>query len=242
MNSKNQQSFIGQQMGVYKLEERLGVGGMGEVYLARDKSLARKAAEKLLRYFQDAELKQRFHREAQAVARLNHPNIVTVFDFGDSGGLFYFLMEYVDGVNLRDSIQDGRLSPEQALAIVAQICDALQFAHDEGVVHRDVKPENVLLDKRGRVKIADFGLAKLLGKSASDLRLTYTRQVMGTPHYMAPEQLKDPLQVDHRADIYSLGVVFYELLTGELPMGRFQKTSQRVKLDIRLDPILDRKI
>src|SRR6187431_1119001 len=126
-------------------------------------------------------------------------------------------MEYVDGSNLRQLMRAAELTPEQALAIVPQVCDALQFAHDEGIVHRDIKPENILLDRRGRVKIADFGLAKLLGQAATDFTLTGTRQAMGTLHYMAPEQVVGARAVDHRADIYSLGVTFYEMLTGELP-------------------------
>src|SRR5438874_10776457 len=130
-------------------------------------------------------------------------------------------MEFVDGVNLRQLLQSGRVSPREALAIVPQICDALQFAHDQGIVHRDINPENILLDRRGRVKVADFGLAKMLGQTAADGTLTGTHQVMGTMHYMAPEQLAGARAVDHRADIYSLGVTFYEMLTGELPLGRF---------------------
>src|ERR1051325_381989 len=137
--------------------------------------------------------------------------------------LHYFLMEYVDGPNLRQVEQAGKLSPREALQIIPQICTALQFAHDEGIVHRDIKPENILLDKKGRVKIADFGLAKILGQEAKDFRLTGARDVMGTPHYMAPEQVEKPQEVDHRADIYSLGVVFYEMLTGELPLGKFAR-------------------
>src|SRR5205807_7363672 len=136
-------------------------------------------------------------REARALARRHPPGIVTVYDFGQSGSLYYFLMEFVDGVNLRRLLQDGQLRPAEALRIVAQLCEALQFAHDEGVVHRDIKPENVLIDRSGRVKMADFGLAKLLGPSA-DTGLTATRQVMGTLHYMAPEQLVGARAVDHR--------------------------------------------
>ena len=147
-------------------------------------------------------------------------------------------MEYVDGLNLRQLEQAGRLSPREALAIVPQICDALQFAHDEGIVHRDIKPENILLDKKGRVKIADFGLAKILGREPDALRLTGAKDVMGTPHYMAPEQIEHPQDVDHRADIYSLGVVFYEMLTGELPLGKFQPPSQKVQVDVRLDEVV----
>ena len=149
-----------------------------------------------------------------------------VYDFGRTDEFFYFVMEYVDGVNLRALIRDGKLEPEQALKIVPQICDALQFAHDEGVVHRDIKPENILIDKKGRVKIADFGLAKLLGRTQDELSLTGTGQLMGTLGYMAPEQLQEAHTVDHRADIYSLGVVFYEMLTGKLPIGRFDPPSK----------------
>ena len=147
-------------------------------------------------------------------------------------------MEYIDGVNLRQAIQSGAVKPQEALAIVPQICEALQYAHDKGIVHRDIKPENILIDKRGRVKIADFGLAKLLGPTAGDVSLTGTEQVMGTLRYMAPEQLEGSKSVDHRADIYSLGVVFYEMLTGELPMGSFQPPSARVHLDVRLDEVV----
>src|SRR5437667_10471010 len=151
-------------------------------------------------------------------------------------------MEFVDGVSLRRLLEGGRVSPREALAIVPQICDALQFAHDHGIVHRDIKPENVLVDKHGRVKIADFGLAKLLGKDPQAERLTRAAEVMGTPHYMAPEQIEKPLEVDHRADIYSLGVVFYEMLTGELPLGRFHAPSKKVEIDVRLDEIVLRAL
>ena len=156
--------------------------------------------------------------------------------------LYYFLMEYVDGVNLRQLMQAGELTPQQALAIVPQICEALQFAHDEGVVHRDIKPENILLDKRGRVKIADFGLAKLAAGSPEEFTLTGTHQVMGTLRYMAPEQMEGSHAVDHRADIYSLGVVFYEMLTGELPLGRFEPPSKKVEIDVRLDEVVLRAL
>jgi hypothetical protein len=126
--------------------------------------------------------------------------------------------------------------------VVPQICDALQYAHRNGVVHRDIKPENILLDPAGRVKIADFGLAKLLGRTPAHLTLTSDRQVMGTLHYMAPEQVETPLAVDHRADIFALGVVFYEMLTGELPLGRFARPSQKAKVDARLDEVVFRAL
>jgi predicted Ser/Thr protein kinase len=224
--------------------ELLGVGGMGAVYKARQKGLDRLVAVKILppEVGRDPAFAQRFTREARAMARLSHPNIVAVHDFGQTDGLFYFIMEYIDGANLRQAIQAGHIEPEAALAIVPQICDALQYAHDEGIVHRDVKPENVLLDTKGRVKITDFGLAKLLKLEPTDLSLTRTQQVMGTPRYMAPEQMTASHDVDHRADIYSLGVVFYELLTGEVPMGRFQPPSKRVHVDVRLDEIVLRTL
>jgi tRNA A-37 threonylcarbamoyl transferase component Bud32 len=222
--------------------ELLGQGGMGVVYKARQKNLDRLVALKIMlpQFSRDPAFVERFNREARALARLNHPNIVAVYDFGQTGDaaapLCFFIMEFVDGANLRHLIQSGKLTAPEALAIVPKICEALQFAHDEGVVHRDIKPANILIDKRGRVKIADFGLAKLAG--ATDVSLTRSQQGMGTPQYMAPEQLENARSVDHRADIYSLGVVFYEMLTGELPLGRFEPPSRRVQVDVRLDEIV----
>jgi hypothetical protein len=222
----------------------LGAGGMGAVYKARQPALDRWVALKILPAHgaRGVNFSERFNREARALARLNHPNIVAVHEFGQAGHLHYFLMEYVDGANLRQLEQAGRLSAREALQIIPQICDALQYAHDEGVVHRDIKPENVLVDRKGRVKIADFGLAKIVGQSPDAHRLTAEGQVMGTPHYMAPEQMERPLAVDHRADIYSLGVVFYEMLTGDLPLGKFSPPSKKVQLDIRLDEVVLRAL
>jgi predicted Ser/Thr protein kinase len=224
--------------------ELLGQGGMGAVYKARQLKLERLVAVKLLppEWGRDPAFAERFAREARALARLSHPNIVAVHDFGESDGLFYLVMEYVDGANLRQVLQDGPLNPARALAIVPQICEALQYAHEEGIVHRDIKPENILLDRKGRVKIADFGLAKLLGRPRAAFTLTGTHQVMGTLDYMAPEQRQRPQEVDHRADIYSLGVVFYEMLTGELPLGRFAPPSQVARVDQRLDPVVFRAL
>jgi predicted Ser/Thr protein kinase len=224
--------------------ELLGKGGMGAVYKARQPGLDRLVAVKILppEVSQDPAFAERFTREARALAKLSHPNIVGVYDFGQASGYCFFVMEYVDGVNLRQAMRAGSLKAAEALKIVPQICDALQFAHDEGIVHRDIKPENILLDKRGRVKIADFGLAKLLGKAAHDVSLTGTQQVMGTMHYMAPEQFEGSRDVDHRADIYSLGVTFYEMLTGELPIGRFAAPSKKVQIDVRLDEVVLRSL
>ena len=261
--------------------ELLGHGGMGAVYKARQPGLDRLVAVKILppEFSQDPTFIERFQREARALAKLSHPNIVAIYDFGqvsgtvttrsreelrrewatplppnyretsgstrlhsETTGYCYFIMEYVDGVNLRQAMRAGALNSAEALKVVPQICDALQFAHDEGIVHRDIKPENILIDKRGRVKIADFGLAKLLGKTAPDVSLTGTQQVMGTLHYMAPEQFAGSRDIDHRADIYSLGVTFYEMLTGELPIGRFAPPSKRVEVDVRLDEVVLRSL
>jgi tRNA A-37 threonylcarbamoyl transferase component Bud32 len=225
--------------------ELIGQGGMGAVYKARQPGLDRLVAIKILspELVRDAAFAERFGREARTLAKLSHPHIVGIHDFGEVEGLYYLIMEYVDGATLREVMQTGRLSTIEALGLVPQLCDALQFAHDAGVVHRDIKPENILLDNAGRVKIADFGLAKLIAPDRADgVSLTVSGAVMGTPAYMAPEQIEHPLDVDHRADIYAVGVVFYEMLTGELPLGRFDPPSQKVKLDIELDQVVLRAL
>ena len=225
--------------------ELLGQGGMGMVYKARQAQLDRLVALKILSpsLSNDPAFAERFLREAKALAHLNHPNIVSVYDFGKAGEFYFLTMEFVDGMNLWQLEQSKkRLTPEEALSIIPKICDALQYAHDEGIVHRDIKPANILVDKKGRVKIADFGLAKLLGTEPKGLGLTQTKMTMGTPQYMAPEQLEKPLEVDHRADIFSLGVVFYEMLTGELPLGRFAPPSRKVQIDVRLDEVVMRAL
>jgi serine/threonine protein kinase len=216
----------------FEVTECLGSGGMGVVYKARQKSLDRSVAIKILRPEKtgDERFAERFAREAQTLARLNHPNIVTVFDYGETSGLFYIVMEFVDGVNLRDLLREGKLEPEQALAIVPPICEALQYAHEKGIVHRDIKPENLLLDRDGRIKIADFGIASLVGAGG---------EASGTPPYMAPEQ-QGPSKVDHRADIYALGVVLYEMLTGERPGKDLVTPSKKAHTDVRLDEMVMR--
>jgi serine/threonine protein kinase len=312
--------------------ELIGKGGMGAVYKAKQKRLNRLVALKILPPGIGSEptFADRFTREAQALALLNHPGIVTLYEFGvatgilpavdpgfqpggkDAGSpenleksetvtdeerapggkmpdatsqtpdaklqnpLFYFLMEFVDGVNLRQLLHAGRISPHEALAIVPQICDALQYAHDQGIVHRDIKPENILMDRRGRVKVADFGLAKIMGNVAQASQpagaggipaasseaadtglgspvnpqagkpalqdLTDAGKIMGTPQYMSPEQIHAPGEVDHRADIYALGVVFYQMLTGELPGKKIEPPSKKVQIDVRLDEIVLRAL
>ncbi|MDR3460593.1 MAG: protein kinase [Verrucomicrobiae bacterium] len=284
--------------------ELIGKGGMGAVYKARQKQLDRLVALKILPpgIGKDPAFAGRFAREAKALAKLNHPGIVTLYEFGVASGslpdhdktervvespgafatlgaspgggtppstagkmpaatsLYFFLMEFVDGVNLRQLLAGGRVSAREALAIVPQICDALQYAHDQGIVHRDIKPENILLDRRGRVKVADFGLAKIVNEGSSSFGippsggsdrlkpelqtsdLTDAGKLMGTPQYMSPEQIAAPGEVDHRADIYALGVVFYQMLTGELPGKKIEAPSKKVHIDVRLDEVVLRAL
>ena len=227
-----------------EIEALIAVGGMGSVYKARQKSLGRNVALKVLHEQIAGEpgFAERFEREAHTMASLSHPGLVGVHDFGQAGPFFHFVMEFVDGVNLRQMLRAKTLTPELALRIVPQVCEVLQYAHDHGVVHRDIKPENILVERGGRVKVLDFGLSKVVGKDPDRPFGTRSDQVMGTPHYMAPEQWEKPLSVDHRADIYSLGVVFYELLTGELPLGRFAPPSHKVHIDVRLDDVVLRTL
>lgn len=225
--------------------ELIGAGGMSAVYKARQPRLDRFVALKILSrgLTGDPAFLERFNREARMLARLSHANIVSVFDTGTAGPFAFLIMEYVDGVNLRQAMRAGRFTPAETLTLVENICAALKFAHEKGILHRDIKPENILIDSQGQVKIADFGIAKLVGEGECEL-MTLTSQgaVLGTPHYMAPEQFESPGSVDHRADIYSLGVVFYELLTGELPMGRFAPPSKKSAVDARIDEIVLRTL
>ena len=195
-------SVLTAQFPQLEILELLGMGGMGMVYKARQPRLDRLVALKILAIdsMPDPSFAERFEREAKALAKLNHPGIVTLYDFGQTMEYYYFIMEFVDGTNLRQLIQAKTLEARQALELVTQICTALQFAHDEKIVHRDIKPENILITKKGQVKIADFGLAKLLG-TAPDTTLTASQMVMGTLNYMAPEQRENSKEVDHRADI-----------------------------------------
>ena len=237
----------------YEVQALIGRGAMGAVYRAVQRKLERPVAIKLLPPEVAARegAVTRFEREARAMARLQHPNIVALHDYGRTAeGHLFIVMEYVDGADLSRLIhaEGGGLGVPQALEIVGQVCDALQYAHSRGFVHRDIKPGNVLVDTDGRVKIADFGLAKLVARpsdaepaqdSTLESRATLTGQALGTPDYTAPEQLKGA-PVDHRADIYSLGVMLYEMLTGDLPRGAWTPPSQRTAAPARLDAVVTR--
>ena len=220
--------------------ERIGLGGMGCVYKARQRHLDRLVALKILPLELGSNPKsaERFAREARALARLIHPNIVTIHDFGEAAGMHYLVMEYMDGMSLRELMDADRLSPAQSVDIMTRTCAGLQYAHDAGIVHRDIKPENILFDRHGHLKIADFGLAKLAVETSQDVSLTGSRQAMGTLHYMAPEQWEAPAQVDHRADVYALGVLLYEMTTGRLPMGRFDPPSMLAGTPETIDEVV----
>ncbi len=218
--------------------ELLGQGGMGVVYKGRQPLLDRHVAIKVLRpdYQTDGEFQERFLREARTLAKLRHPYIVTVFDIGKAGQLYYLVMEFVEGASLRQLLVDQSITERDTLEFVPQIAEALQHAHEAGIVHRDVKPENVLVDALGRVRLVDFGLATLFGPNVA--RGPDDDRVAGTLGYMAPEQFTMPESVDHRADIYATGIVFYEMLAGERPEADSLPPSQRAATDARLDPIV----
>ncbi len=214
----------------YEIVSLVGRGGMGAVYRGRQIELDRAVAIKLLplEVSVDPVFADRFRREARAMAKLHHPNIIAIHDFGATQeGHLFFVMEYVDGADLHQMIHGPGIAPALALEIIVGVCDALAYAHGKGVVHRDIKPANVMVSRHGEVKVADFGLARLMDPGAEQIGHTVTGTVMGTPGYMAPEQMCG-MNVDHRADIYSLGVMLYEMLCGEVPRGIFDPPSVRV--------------
>lgn len=223
--------------------EMIGHGGMGVIFKARQPRLDRFVALKILppHLAHQPGFTERFTREARALARLNHPNIVAVYDFGERNDYCFLMMEFVNGVNLRQAMRAG-VTPDQALSLVPRVCEALQFAHDRGVLHRDIKPENILLDTSGTPKLADFGIAKIAEENTSPHHLTASGAALGTAAYMAPEQIEHPGAVDHRADIYSLGVVLYEMLTGELPLGRFAAPSTKARVAAGVDEVVLRAL
>jgi serine/threonine protein kinase len=227
--------------GAYKVESFLGQGGMGAVYKASQVRLKRPVAIKIMRrdVGKDHDFEARFEREAQAMAKLNHPNIVSVIDFGEAGpDYLYIVMELIDGADMMDVIRGGQMTQEMALTLLPQVCDALQFAHDHGIVHRDIKPSNIMLTRDGRVKMCDFGLAKRYDLESSFR--TQTGTGMGTPDYAAPEQFDPNGHIDHRADIYALGVMIYQMITGQLPRGVWKPPSQRAEISPQWDDIVSR--
>jgi serine/threonine protein kinase len=197
----------------------IGEGGMGVVYEAVQSRLGRRVALKVLspHLAFNSSFMKRFHAEAHLLAKLHHPNIVTVHDMGVHGGLPYILLERVEGQSLRVLLKKGAVPTARALEIASMVCDALECAHAAGIVHRDIKPENILIDERGQAKLVDFGLA--ISGNVEDRKATRARFRIGTPLYMSPEQIRKPEEVDGRADLYSVGVVLLELLTGKPPKG-----------------------
>jgi len=222
----------------------LGSGGMGCVFRAHQTKLDRTIALKVLpeELSQDALFTERFAREARAMARLNHTGIVGIYDFGSVQETHYLILEYLNGSSLRELEDAGPIETDEALSIVEQVCAALEYAHAEGVVHRDIKPENILFDQSGRVVLADFGLARLAMDSRAPVSLTQTRQAMGTLNYMAPEQWENPKTVDHRADVYALGILLYEMLTGRIPRGSFPPASTLAGVPESFDEVINRTL
>jgi len=206
--------MIGKSISHYKIIEKIGEGGMGVVYKAEDTRLRRTVALKFLRpqYTEDPKIKARFKREAEAAARLNHHNVVTVFDVGEYDDRTYIAMEYIEGDSLKDMISKKELSLKKIIEIAGQIGEGLSKAHQSGIVHRDINPKNILIGSDGRVKILDFGLAKLIDRS----KLTNETTTMGTLNYMSPEQIQSS-DVDYRTDIFAFGIMLYEMITGQLP-------------------------
>jgi serine/threonine protein kinase len=216
----------------YEVSKMIGRGGMGAVYLGRQISLDREVAIKILPQHlegEDGSFVERFKNEARAMARMNHPGIVAVYDFGwTESGLLYFVMEFIEGTDVQHMIsQQRQLPPTYAHSITAHVCEALAYAHERGLIHRDIKPANIMLSRDGEVKVADFGLAKAMDANVSNL--TQSGMVLGTLHYMAPESFILGAAVDHRADIYAVGVMLYQMLTGRLPQGVFKLPSEQVE-------------
>lgn len=227
----------------YQFVALIGRGGMGAVYKATQLSLNRRVAIKVLpaNLMKDGEANfaARFRQEALTMAKLTHPGIVSVFESGEAGGLLYIVMELMDGTDVARMIASGgKLAPELATKLLSEVCDALHYAHERGVVHRDMKPANLLLNRDGTVKIADFGLAK--HDDAALLGLTKTNVAIGTPDFLAPEAWTPNTTLDGRADVYALGVTLYQMLTGEIPRGFWEMPSARVGTDARFDAIIER--
>jgi predicted Ser/Thr protein kinase len=237
--------FLGRTFDGYRVEELIGRGGMGEVYKATQLSLGRPVALKILPegFVDDPQFRDRFEREVDIMSRLSHPNVVTVFERGTVDGRPYIAMEYVRGTSLRAVVRRGPLPAAEALVVVRGVLSALEHAHGQGIVHRDIKPENVLVAPGGVVKVADFGLSRLLGDEQVT-RLTRSHVVLGTYEYMAPEQREQAREADERSDLYATGVVLYEMIAGELPIGSFEPLSRKrpAECDRRIDDIVEKSL
>jgi serine/threonine-protein kinase len=213
-----------QTLGRYQLERVLGKGAMGIVYEALDPKLHRKVAIKTILISQLDEdtakdFSMRFVREAHAVARLNHPNIVQVYDFGEEAGVAFLVMEFIRGTELKSSLSGSQLiDRKECVRVMCELLDALDFAHEAGVVHRDIKPANILLDSQGRAKLADFGVARLTDSDKTSVERTQAGTMVGTPAYMSPEQIQGQ-RIDRRTDIFSAGIILYQFLTGQKPFS-----------------------
>jgi serine/threonine protein kinase len=237
-------AVLQQALPQYEIIQFIARGGMGAVYKGSQKTLKRPVAIKIMPPdVEDGTMQfaARFRQEAQAMARLSHPNIVAVFDAGETpAGMLYFVMEFVEGTDLAQLIaSEGRLEPGRAVQIITEVCEALSFAHREGIVHRDIKPSNIMIDGNGRVKVADFGLAKTANIEST--LITRSDVAMGTPDFAAPEALIPGMKVDGRADIYAVGVMLYQMLTGKIPRGRFELPSGVVpQVNRGFDSIVDK--
>lgn len=239
-------SLVGTMLGGRRMLRVIGKGGMGTVYEADDAARGRVAVKVLPpELARDEAFVARFRREAAVLAGLSHPNLVEVFERGQDGERCYFVMEFVRGESLRKALERGPLPWRDALRITRDVLAGLGFAHGRGVVHRDLKPENVILEADGRARLLDFGLSRIVrGEASEDLsRLTRTNVVLGTYEYMAPEQRLGSTSVDERSDLYALGVILYEMLTGSLPLGRFEPASaMRPGVPASLDPVIHRAL
>ncbi len=213
-------------------------GGMGIIYQARQPELDRLVVIKVLlpKYSRAIDSQIRFEREARAMAALSHPNLVRVHDFGIENGIYFFVMEFMEGTDLRRYLEEKLPDRKELIGIISQACEGLSYAHKQGLVHRDIKPDNILIDGKGTVKITDFGLIKSISRPDDSLAITRSGSSLGTPMYMAPEQLENPASVDARADVFSMGVVLQEILTGVPPSGEIHRSSG----DSRLDKVIAR--
>src|SRR5579863_1721542 len=231
--------------GRYEILQMLGEGGMGAVYKARDRELDRYVALKIIRpeLANQPEVLRRFKQELILARKVTHKNVIRIFDLGEADGIKFISMDFIEGQDLRSLLnQKGKLSPEEATAIMLQVCQALDAAHAEGVVHRDLKPQNIMIDAQGRTTVMDFGIARSMELTG----MTQTGALIGTPEYMSPEQAKGQ-EVDARSDLFTLGIIFYELLTGKTPYVSdtvvatlLKRTQERARPPSQLEPTLPR--